>query len=146
MSGGARCYSVVIAAMDAFPEVEELQEVACCLFQRFTLGQKWNSEPPACEKKKCVHRFLCIRMTPNSRLFCLVRRPADSYYSILVLNGVQRVAVRACHTFPNNSKLQAAALSCLADLSESTRTHTKTYTIWVACTDLVTTNCSIIFI
>uniref|UniRef100_A0A3B3SUJ2 non-specific serine/threonine protein kinase n=1 Tax=Paramormyrops kingsleyae TaxID=1676925 RepID=A0A3B3SUJ2_9TELE len=79
MSGNERCYGVISQAMESFQHNQALQEIGCCLFQKFTSG---------------------------------------SYYSILVLNCVHRVIVRACMMYPENTTLQASGLSCLAALSE----------------------------
>lgn len=135
MSGGVRCYSVILAAMDAFPQLEDLQETACWLFRMFTSGRV----PSHISRESCKapkHVFYrsdvspkaCGRASPEVlRVFAWFRL-TESYYNILVHNGVQRVAARACRTFPHNARLQAAALSCLADLSEDAHTHTHTST------------------
>ncbi|XP_018595882.2 leucine-rich repeat serine/threonine-protein kinase 2 isoform X2 [Scleropages formosus] len=80
MSGNEKCYSIIKLAMESFPNNEPLQEVGCCLFQKFM---------------------------------------SDSYYDILVLNGVHRVIARACAEHEDNAKVQAAGLFCLAALTHT---------------------------
>uniref|UniRef100_A0A8C9S5D4 non-specific serine/threonine protein kinase n=1 Tax=Scleropages formosus TaxID=113540 RepID=A0A8C9S5D4_SCLFO len=38
MSGNEKCYSIIKLAMESFPNNEPLQEVGCCLFQKFMSG------------------------------------------------------------------------------------------------------------
>ncbi|XP_066543294.1 leucine-rich repeat serine/threonine-protein kinase 2 [Amia ocellicauda] len=80
MSGNERCYELIMRAMQSFPNNEKLQEVGCCLFQKFT---------------------------------------SESYYTILVLNGVPKVIVKAAVMYPENTSLQTSALSVLAILTET---------------------------
>ncbi|XP_043083989.1 leucine-rich repeat serine/threonine-protein kinase 2 isoform X2 [Puntigrus tetrazona] len=50
---------------------------------------------------------------------CLLQKfTSESYYNILVLNGVHKAAVKACVSYPENAKVQTTALSFLSALAE----------------------------
>ncbi|XP_016094033.1 leucine-rich repeat serine/threonine-protein kinase 2 [Sinocyclocheilus grahami] len=50
---------------------------------------------------------------------CLLRKfTSESYYYILVLNGVHKVVVKACVAYPKNATVQTTGLSCLSALAE----------------------------
>lgn len=59
-----------------------------------------------------VKLFICVCVNLISYLV------SGNFFNILVLHKVPEVIVKAVTTYPENAKLQAAALSCLALLSE----------------------------
>uniref|UniRef100_A0A672Z3D1 non-specific serine/threonine protein kinase n=1 Tax=Sphaeramia orbicularis TaxID=375764 RepID=A0A672Z3D1_9TELE len=120
-------FVLVVQAMKTFPTSEEVQLQGCGALQvLLDRGGHINVEVLMSGGARCYSVIIAaMDAFPEVEELqevgcCLFRRftSGETYYNILVLNGVQRVAVRACETFPDNAALQAAALSCLADLSD----------------------------
>ncbi|XP_015257830.1 PREDICTED: leucine-rich repeat serine/threonine-protein kinase 2 isoform X2 [Cyprinodon variegatus] len=117
-------FSLVVQVMKTFPTNEELQFQGCKALQ-LLLDRVSDDHLLEFVENQDHHVVLAALQNFSDSPELLIQAikvllplaGPESFYNILVLNGVQRVCLRACQTFPDNAALQAAALSCLADLT-----------------------------
>uniref|UniRef100_A0A671Q2H8 non-specific serine/threonine protein kinase n=1 Tax=Sinocyclocheilus anshuiensis TaxID=1608454 RepID=A0A671Q2H8_9TELE len=78
------------------------------------------SKPIKCYSLLCQAMDMWLDSEAIQETGCrlLLKFTSGDYYNILVLNGVHKVAVKACVSYPENATVQTTALSCLSALAE----------------------------
>ncbi|XP_059402295.1 leucine-rich repeat serine/threonine-protein kinase 2 [Carassius carassius] len=78
------------------------------------------SKPIKCYSLVCQAMDMWLDSEPIQEAGCCLLRKftSESYYNILVLNGVHKVVVKACVSYPKNATVQTTGLSCLSALAE----------------------------
>uniref|UniRef100_A0A8C5X2F0 non-specific serine/threonine protein kinase n=1 Tax=Malurus cyaneus samueli TaxID=2593467 RepID=A0A8C5X2F0_9PASS len=118
-------HMIILKVFKEFPDKEEV--ILPALYSLHSLaGPRNNVEVLMSGNVRCYNVIVeMMKSFPNSETVqevscCLLHKlTLGNFFNILVLHKVPEVIVKAVTTYPENAKLQAAALSCLALLTET---------------------------
>ncbi|NXK72194.1 LRRK2 kinase, partial [Amazona guildingii] len=118
-------HMIILKVFKEFPEKEEV--ILPALYSLHSLaGPCSNVEVLMSGNVRCYNVVVeMMKSFPDSETVqevscCLLHKlTLGNFFNILVLHKVPEVIVKAVETYPENAKLQAAALSCLALLTET---------------------------
>ncbi|KAM9245877.1 leucine-rich repeat serine/threonine-protein kinase 2 [Leptosomus discolor] len=118
-------HMIILKVFKEFPEKEEV--ILPALYSLHSLaGPSSNVEVLMSGNVRCYNVIVeMMKCFPNSETVqevscCLLHKlTLGNFFNILVLHKVPDVIVKAVNTYPENAKLQAAGLSCLALLTET---------------------------
>ncbi|XP_026533023.1 leucine-rich repeat serine/threonine-protein kinase 2 [Notechis scutatus] len=116
---------IILKVLKKFPEKENV--IGFALRSLYILaGPVSNAEVLMSGSVRCYNIIVEIMKAfpacePIQEVSCclLHKLTLENFFNILVLNSVHEVIVTAVETYPENEKLQAAGLSCLALLTET---------------------------
>ncbi|XP_046715187.1 leucine-rich repeat serine/threonine-protein kinase 2 isoform X3 [Silurus meridionalis] len=118
-------HAVVLNVLSSFKDSENV--VLSALQVLIPLTEPASNVEILMSKTEKCYSFMCqaVEAFPQSEAVqevgcCLLHKcTLESYFEDLVLNGAHRVLMKACLSYPDNGKIQAAALSCFSALTKT---------------------------